>query len=61
MYIYTHTIGCNMAVRGLTNIYTRSQECTVPEGECGYVSKTLNTSVLQHLCNTFNSHVLHCS
>ena len=49
-----------MAARGLTDVYARSQRCTAPEGECGYINKTLSTSVLQHLCNTFNSCVLHC-
>ena len=33
----------------------------MPEGEWGYISKTLSSSVLQHLCNTFNSLVPHCS
>ena len=33
----------------------------MPKGACGYISKTLSTSVLQPLCNTFNSRVLHCT
>ena len=53
-------IGCNTTARGLTDIYARSRGHTTPEGECGYISKTLSTSVLQHLCNIFNSRVLHC-
>ena len=61
-HTYTHyVIYCNMAARGLTDIYAWSLGRTVPEGECRYISKTLSTSVLQHLCNTFNSRVLHCS
>ena len=47
-------IGCNTAARGLTDIYARS-------GECRYISKTPNMSVLQRLCNIFNSRVvLYC-
>ena len=48
-----------MAARGLTDIYAQFRGHTVPEGECEYISKTLSMSVLQHLYNTFNSHVLH--
>ena len=59
-YIRT-LIGCNMAARGLTDIYTRSQGHAAPEGECGYISKTPSMSVLQCLSNIFNSCVLHCS
>ena len=44
-----------MAVRGLTDIHARFQGHTVPEGDCGHVSITQSTSVLQHLCNTFDS------
>ena len=39
-------ICCNTAARGLTDIHAPS------EGECGYISKTLSMSVLQHLCNS---------
>ena len=46
-------IGCNMAAKGLTEIYTQSWGCTVPEGECKYISKTPSTFVIQPLCNTF--------
>ena len=54
-------IYCNTAVKGLTDIICKTpQECAAPEGECGYVSKTLSTSVLQHLCNAFNSYVQQC-
>ena len=51
---------CNTAARGLTDIYAQSRGHTAPKGEFGYISKTPSTSVLQHLCNTFNSRVLHC-
>ena len=52
-YIHTYIctlISCKMAVRGLTDIYARSQGHAAPEGECGYMSKT----------HIFNSHVLCC-
>ena len=52
-YILCVLIYCNMAKRGLTDIYARFLR--VPEGECGYISKTLSTAVLQQLCNIFKS------
>ena len=60
-YKYTSTlIGCNTAARGLTDIYARSQGHAAPDGESGYISKTPSMSMLQRLCNIFNSRVLHC-
>ena len=56
-----NTVGCNTAARGLTDIYTQSQGRTPSEGECECISKNLISSVLQRLCNIFNSRVLHCS
>ena len=38
-------------MRGLTDIYARF----APEGECGYISKTPSTAVLQQLCDIFKS------
>ena len=40
-------IYCNTAVRGLTDIYYThdSRGRAAPKGECGYISKTLSTSV----------------
>ena len=32
-----------------------SQGRAAPERDCRFISKTPSTSVLQHLCNTFNS------
>ena len=58
---YSTLICYNMAERGLTDIYARSRGRTAPEEECGYISKTLSTSVLQHLCNTFNVCVQLCA
>ena len=56
-YSYMHTlIGCNMAARGLTDIYAQSRG-----HESEDISVKLLTAVLQHLCNIFNSRVLHCS
>ena len=34
--------------------------CTVPEGEYGYISRTLSMSVLQHLCNSFKVIIHYC-
>ena len=63
-------IYCNTAARGLTDIYIYIyiyiymhdfRGPAASEGECGYISKTPSTSMLQHLCNTFNSCVYRCS
>ena len=62
-HIHMHT-QTHMATRTYIHtlyIVTRSQGRTAPKEECRYISKTPSTSVLQHLCNTFSSHVLHCS
>ena len=44
-----------MAVRGLTDISALSLGRAAPEGECGYISKTQSTAMLQQLCNIFKS------
>ena len=51
-YIVHTLICCNMAAGGLTNIYAQH---AAPERECGYISKTPSTTVLQHLYKILKS------
>ena len=61
MHKYIHKlIGCNTAVRGLTDIYAQSQRHTAPKGEYGYTTKT-PACPCHNLCNAFNRLVLCCS
>ena len=52
-------ICCNMAVRDLTDIYvhTTPERPMCDQGEYGYISKTLSTTMLQHLCNVFVTYI----